>query len=138
MSGDILNISFEGLEHLQKMTTPTEYREIGQELVAKGAIYGESRAKEFAPVDRFRLRGSISHQIGQLHSQYGVVGGGKVGTYGLALDKPVTRKPHYRRGPRAGSPTADWFSQTYALTQAKVNELIAAAITRLEGRWRNG
>lgn len=133
-----LSIGFEGLDHLQKMTTPELYKQELQTIVTKGAIYGENRAKGFAPVDTGRLRGAISHEIGSLQSRYGVIGGGTVGEYGKKLDESVGRKYRYRRGPRQGDLLKDWFTQTYALTQAEAQRLISAAITRIESTWRNG
>jgi len=135
-------IQLEGMDHLLKVTTPDLYRAEVQTIVSKGAIFGEGKAKEASPVDKGRLRGAITHRIGEMTAEYGVIGGlaggGTVGVYGLALDKPVTRDPHYRGGPRSGSPTRGWFSDTRDETQEKVNELVQESIKKIESTWANG
>lgn len=134
-----VNISIDGLTHLKSVTTPSAYDEIIQTIVTKGAFAGEGYAKEASPVDTGRLRGAITNEVGQLTARYGVMGGGgTVGVYGMALEAPRTRNPHYRGGPRAGQSTRGWFSDTKQKTQAKVDELTAEAVVKIESKWANG
>ena len=132
-----VSLSIDGLAHLERMTTPQRYDETVQTIVSKAAISGENFAKERSPVDKGRLVGAITHNIGQMTARYGVMGGGgTVGVYGLALDKPLTRNPHYRgKSPYVGSPTANWFSGTKEMTQQKVDQLLAEAVVKIESDW---
>lgn len=133
-----MNVEVRGLDHLRKVTTPALFQEAIQEIVTKGAIYGENQAKLRAPVDTGRLRGAISHEVGALQSRYGVVGGGTVGGYGKKLDESVIARYRYRRGPRQGDLLKGWFSDTLKMTQSHVAELVDRAIQRIESTWANG
>lgn len=134
-----VSIEIKGLEHLLKVTTPELYKQEVQTIVSKGAISGENFAKIAAPVDTGRLRGAITHKIGEMQAEYGVIGGastgGAVGMYGLKLEESIGRAYRYRRGPRQGDLLKGWFSNTYAQTQTKVNELVAESIRRIEAKW---
>lgn len=127
------------LAHLEKVCTPDLYSDAVKDVLTRGAITGENAVKESAPVDKGRLRGALSHQVAAGSpppwSKYGVIGGGNVLVYGTALDQPVTRNPHYRGGPRTGSPTKGWFSDSLPKVKDAVDGFIGDAIKRIEAGW---
>lgn len=124
------------LAHLRKVTTPAELNRTTTTLLTKGAIVGENEGKVAAPVDKGPLRASMTHIVDSgaapQWSRYGTPQ-----RYGDYLDRPVTRNPHYRGGPRAGQPTKGWLSDTLKIVARRMDELIRAEIARFEATWRS-
>ena len=56
--------------------------------------------------------------------------------YGLALEAPQARDPHYRDGPSKGQPTAGWLSKTLDNVQPAIDEALAELAASMEAAHR--
>lgn len=130
----VITIETKGMNEVQASlrrtisAAPDEARRVNEE----AATAGYKAAREAAPVETGALKGSITTHFTATTARYAARR-----HYGLYLDKPVTRKPHYRSGPRRGQPTAGWFSDTRDVVIEKLNrDIIPAAVRRIEALWR--
>jgi hypothetical protein len=113
------NFRVEGLEHLLKKLDSKLLNKPLDRFFKRAAIRLEAAGKGRAPVDRGRLRNSLTHEIDRSTPPLWA----KVGTnvnrggfpYPLALDEGgITRVYHYRGGGAmglAGEPTQGWFRE---------------------------
>lgn len=121
-----------GVEELQAKLAPERFHAGMRRILTMGAIQGENLGKERSPVNLRRggrLRASITHVVDQSSPPTWARYGTNV-QYGLYLNSPVTRNPHYRSGPRAGQSTANWLTGTVPEVQAYVNRVAAAELLR--------
>lgn len=127
-----IGFSISGILEAQAKVNGISPEETGRRLVTKAAIWGENLGKQRSPVDFGRLRNSITHRVDSpFQARYGT----NV-FYGIFLDQPRTRTPHYRGGPFSGSETAGWLSDTAQMVEQHVeNVIIPAEIRAIEASW---
>lgn len=129
-----ITVTFTGDRHIMQMLNGGLLEGLPERLVTKTAIEGENQGKTYSPIDTGRLRASMTHQASGRTGWFGT----NV-RHGLYLDQPVTRRPHYRRGPYAGGSTAGWLSKkAREATAAKLPEIIEGEIRVIERRWGHG
>jgi hypothetical protein len=125
-----------GLGKLQARLTPELYAGAVKTILTKAAITGENLAKVGSPVDTGRLRASITHKVDggnpPAWSKYGT----NV-KYARPLDQPVTRRPHYRSGPRRGQPTKGWLTDTLKDVKVAADGFVKDAVGDIEAKWRS-
>lgn len=118
-----------GVEEIKANLAPEQFHGAMRRILTKGAIQGENLGKERSPVNRGRLRASITHEVDQSSPPTWARYGTNV-QYGLYLNSPVTRNPHYRGGPRAGQSTRDWLTGTVPQVAEYVRSQAAAELLR--------
>lgn len=118
-----------------KLSRGEFYQEPVAEGLRKAVLLAESDVRTFAPVDEGLLRASVTHRF----APDPVPLWGEVGTnvpYAEPLDRPRTRTPHYRAGPRRGQLTAGWLTGVLERQRAAILRCLDEAKTEIERRWR--
>jgi hypothetical protein len=127
-----VTIQITGLTPLLGKVSGTVLADAVKRLVTQAAVLAENEGKKRSPVDTGRLRASIVHKVAGTS--------GWAGTnvkYGLYLDQPRTRNPHYRGGPYSGSSTAGWLTEhAFQATARQVQQLTSDEARRIEAAWR--
>ena len=127
-----IRIDTSDLMRLRRKLGNDAIRDAAKRIVRKVAITAENEGKKRSPVDTGRLRASITHAVSGLT--------GWAGTnvhYGLYLDQPRTRNPHYRGGPFAGSSTSGWLTDHAFKSAAKqADDIVADEVRGIESAWR--
>lgn len=109
---------------------------LGEEFQAAMAVavqVGAGGVKEISPIDKGRLRASIT---GEVVSAIGMNVVGVVGTNVTAFGFPYPKalnesdRYHYRAGPRRGQPTKEFFERGMAAKQHGIETLFEQAAAR--------
>ena len=127
-------ITITGADEIERKCNPELYAASITRILTKTAIQGENLAKERSPVDTGRLRSSIAHEIDSSSPPMWARFGTNV-RYGLYLNSPVTRDPHYRAGPRRGASTAEWMTGVAADLSGFAAAQVAGELSDIEGKW---
>lgn len=128
------SIQIVGLAELQAKLQPERYQAAAGRILTKAAIQGENLGKERAPVNRGRLRASITHEVDTSSPPMWARYGTNV-RYGLYLNSPITRNPHYRGGPRQGQSTRDWLTGTLPEVSRYAQGQVGAEVARIQAEW---
>lgn len=130
-------MQLKGFEELLRKLDPARYNEAYRRFWQRAAIAVQTLGRERSPVDTGRLRASLAIEVDPSpHPLWA-----KVGTnveYGLPLDQPESRFPHYAAGPRAGEPTEGWLTETPSLARPQIDQALSIFGDEIESLWSRG
>lgn len=132
---EFVGIEVEGLDEIRrKLSGRPAYVDPVKKALLESALVAESDVKEHAPVDSGRLRASVTHRLEARELPRFAEVGTNV-RYAIYLDRPKTRTPHYRRGPRRGQETAGWLSGVLERKAAEIRRFLEEAARKIEKIW---
>lgn len=127
-------LELKGFEALLRKLDPARYNEAYRRFWRRAAIAVQTLGREHSPVDTGRLRASLAIEVDPSpHPLWA-----KVGTnveYGLPLDQPESRFPHYAAGVFAGAPTEGWLTDRPAEAGPQIEQALTSFGNDIESLW---
>lgn len=132
-----MSLQLKGFAELLRKLDPARYNDAYRRFWQRAAIAVQTLGREHSPVDTGRLRASLAIEVDPSpHPLWA-----KVGTnveYGLPLDQPEARAPHYAAGPFAGTPTEGWLSSRPAEALPQIEQALDIFASDIESLWGRG
>ncbi|MPZ13978.1 MAG: hypothetical protein GEU73_06075 [Chloroflexi bacterium] len=125
-----VQITVKGADDVARALESANVREAVRGGLERMATTVRNDVIEWAPVDTGRLRASVTTRVEPPQAWIGT----NVG-YGLPLDQPVTRRPHYRAGPHRGASTARWLTGSLERRAAEIRAAVAAIAEDIQRGW---